>query len=116
MADITYNSMNLLYRFEPESPSDLCRFLAGKLRKRRLERGLSREALCMMSGVAVSTIAKFETKYVISLISFVAICQSLGYTEELKSILATAKYKTMEELEIINKNKNRKKGRNEFTR
>ena len=106
MADITYNSMNLLYRFEPESPSDLCRFLAGKLRKRRLERGLSREALCMMSGVAVSTI---------SLISFVAICQSLGYTEELKSILATPKYKTMEELEIINKNKNRKKGRNEFT-
>ena len=116
MANISYDNMNLLYRFEPESPADLCRFLSLQIRKRRLERGLSREALSMMSGIPVPTIAKFETKNSISLQSFVAICQSLGYTGELKAILERPKYKTMEELEIINKNKYRKKGRNEFTK
>ncbi|MCC8112388.1 MAG: helix-turn-helix transcriptional regulator [Bacteroidales bacterium] len=114
MADKRYVDMNLLYRYEPETPEDLCRLLAINLRKRRLERGLSREALSMMSGVPTPTIAKFETKYKISLMAFVAIAQALGYSHQIKELLSHPIYNTMKELQIINSNKNRKRGRNEF--
>lgn len=113
---ISYDSLNLLYRFDDETPSELCRYLAINLKKRRLERGLSREALSAMSGVAASTIAKFERQHTISLSSFVAIVQALDYKEELKEIFRIPKYKTLDQLSTIKKNKNRKRGRNDFTK
>lgn len=114
MGDKAYNDMNLLYTFDPESPQDLCGILAMNLRKRRLERGLSRAALSMMSGVPTPTIAKFETKHSISLESFVALAKALGYIDEIKNLLTEPIYQTLEQLEYINKNRNRKRGRNEF--
>ena len=88
--------------------------LAEQLRQRRLERTLSREALSLMSGVPVSTIAKFEQKHTISLRQYVALCKALGYKEQVKQLMAEPVYKTMEELDTINTNKNRKHGRNQF--
>ena len=88
--------------------------LAGNVKRRRLEKGLSRSALSMMSGVPVPTIAKFEQRHSISLAGFLALAKALGYTGELKSLLAEPVYNTMEELDTINKNKDRKRGRNEF--
>ena len=102
----------MLYNFELESTADVMRGLAERLQKRRLEKGLSRRALSQMSGVPVPTIAKFEQKYKISLESFVAIVMSLGYTADMKSVLSEPLYSTMRELEEINSNKNRKRGRN----
>lgn len=102
----------MLYNFELESTADVMRGLAERLQKRRLEKGLSRGALSQMSGVPVPTIAKFEQKHKISLESFVAIVMSLGYTEDMKSVLSEPLYSTMRELEEINSNKNRKRGRN----
>jgi hypothetical protein len=102
----------MLYNFELENTSDLMRGLATKLKQRRLERGLSRSALTQMSGVPEPTIAKFEQKHKISLESFIAILMSLGYTDEIKSLMQEPIYTTMRELDIINKNKQRKRGRN----
>jgi hypothetical protein len=42
----------------------------------------------------------------------VAIVMSLGYTADMKSVLSEPLYSTMRELEEINSNKNRKRGRN----
>ena len=106
--------MPLLYTYETESVGDLLKILADNLQRRRLEKGLSREALFMMSGVPAPTIAKFEQKHTISLSSFVALAKALGYTDEIKSLIAKPLFSTMDELETINKNKNRKRGRNEF--
>ncbi len=106
--------MNLLYEFDTETEQDITKYLADQLRQRRLERTLSREALSMMSGVPVSTIAKFEQKHTISLRQYVALCKALGYKEQLKQATAQPIYKTMEELETIHTNKNRKHGRNQF--
>ena len=106
--------MPLLYDFNMDSADDLATRLAENVKHRRLEKGLSRSALSMMSGVPVPTIAKFEQQHSISLIGFIAIAKALGYTEALKSLLAEPLYTTMEELDTINKNKNRKRGRNEF--
>lgn len=60
--------MPLLYDYEQESVEDILKILAKNLQKRRLEKGLSRNALSMMSGVPAPTIARFEQKYTISLL------------------------------------------------
>lgn len=97
-----------------DTPDELLAMLADNLQKRRLEKGLSREALTVLSGVPAPTIAKFEQKHTISLASYVALAKALGYTKAIKELLSEPLYHTMEELEMINKNKNRKKGRNEI--
>lgn len=106
--------MNLLYAFDTETEQEIMQLLAEQLRQRRLERTLSREAVSLMSGVPVSTIAKFEQKYTISLRQYVALCKALGYKEQVKQLMAEPVYRTMEELDTINTNKNRKHGRNQF--
>lgn len=108
--------MPLLYDFDMDTADDLAIRLAQNVKRRRLEKGLSRSALSMMSGVPIPTITKFEQKHSISLVSFLALAQALGYSDTLKSLLAEPIYTTMEELDTINKNKNRKHGRNEFNR
>ena len=109
-----YDSSRLLYTFEMDTPEELASILAGHLQRRRLEKGLSRAALTQMSGVPTPTIAKFEQKYTISLTSFLALAKALGYTDSIKSLLSEPLYNTIEDLQQINKNKNRKKGRNVF--
>lgn len=106
--------MPLLYDFNLDSADDLAQRLATNVKRRRLEKGLSRGALSMMSGVPVPTIAKFEQQHSISLKGFLALAKAMGYTDALKSLLAEPVYTTMEELDTINKNKDRKRGRNEF--
>jgi transcriptional regulator with XRE-family HTH domain len=108
--------MQLIYNFDIDTPSELLAILADNLQKRRLEKGLSREALTALSGVPTPTIAKFEQKHTISLASYVALAKALGYSKTIKELLSEPLYNTMEELEIINKNKNRKKGRNEISK
>ncbi len=108
--------MSLLYTFDIDTASELVASLAQKTQKRRLEKGLSRDALSMMSGVPAPTIAKFERKHTISLLSFISIAKALGYTKDIKALLSKPLFNTMEELETINKNKNRKRGRNEFNK
>ena len=49
--------MSLLYNFDVERPEELLAILAQNLQKRRLEKGLSREALTELSGVPTPTIA-----------------------------------------------------------
>ena len=111
---IRYNSMPLLYNFDIDTPDELLAVLANNLQKRRLEKGLSREALTELSGVPTPTIAKFEQKHTISLASYVALAKALGYSKSIKELLSEPLFSTMEELEMINRNKNRKKGRNEI--
>lgn len=108
--------MPLLYNFDVDTPDELLAILATNMQKRRLEKGLSREALTELSGIPTPTIAKFEQKHTISLSSYVALAKALGYSKAIKGLLSEPIYSTMEELEIINKNKNRKKGRNEFSK
>jgi transcriptional regulator with XRE-family HTH domain len=109
-----YIMPNLLYQFGVEDVNELMGLLAENLKKRRLERGISRKALSEMSGVPSSSIAHFEQKHAISLHSYVALARSLGYTQQIKSLMQAPIYETMEELLEITRNKNRKRGRNAF--
>ena len=105
--------MNLIYNFDLDTPDELLEILAKNLQQRRLEKGLSRNALSKLSGVPI---AKFEQKHTISLAAFVSMAKTLGYSKDIKELLSRPLYNTMEELETINRNKNRKRGRNEMDR
>lgn len=106
--------MPSLYTFDIDTPDELLQVLAQNLQKRRLEKGLSRDALSALSGVPAPTIAKFEQKFTISLSSYVALAKALGYAKAVKGLLSEPLFSTMEELDMINRNKNRKRGRNEM--
>lgn len=101
---------NISYTFDINTTGDILKGLAQYLQKRRLEKGLSRDTLSELSKVPVSTIAKFETQFTISLASFVSLAKALGYTDELILLLSEPRYSTMAELDQINKNLNRKRG------
>ena len=85
--------------------------LAERLKARRLEKGLSRQALAEISGVPAPTIARFEQQYAISMRQYINLAIALGYAEQLQVLMREPIYKTMEELETIQNNKNRKRGR-----
>lgn len=108
--------MNIIYDFNLDSVEDLMQILSRNLQKRRLEKNISRAMLSQLSGVPAPTIAKFEKVSKISLESYIALCKALGYSDEIKSLLAEPKYNTMQELDRIHRNQNRKRGRNEINR
>lgn len=100
-----------MYELEQISSGELMQQLAQRLQKRRLEKGLSRQALSDMSGVPAPTIARFEQHYAISMRQYLDLAISMGYMDDVKRLMDEPKYKTMEELETIRNNQNRKRGR-----
>lgn len=105
--------MNVIYHFDLDSVEELMQRLSQNLQKRRLEKNISRVVLSDLSGVPAPTIAKFEKAHKISLESYVALCKALGYSDEIKALLAEPKYSTMQELDMIHRNQHRKRGRDE---
>ncbi len=98
------------YEFDPYPLQLTMQRLAQNVKKRRLEKKLSTKTLAEMSGVPAATIQRFELKHAISLESYVKLAKALGYSEEIRQMLAEPKYDTMEELLEINKNSKRKRG------
>ena len=100
-----------MYSFGQISSGELMQQLAERLKARRLEKGLSRQALAEMSGVPAPTIARFEQQYAISMRQYINLAIALGYAGQMQVLMKEPIYKTMEELETIQNNKNRKRGR-----
>lgn len=100
-----------MYDFEQISSREFMQQLAERLKARRLEKGLSRQALAEISGVPAPTIARFEQQYAISMRQYIDLAIALGYADQLQVLMEEPIYKTMEELETIRNNQNRKRGR-----
>jgi transcriptional regulator with XRE-family HTH domain len=92
------------------TPDEVTRTLSGRLKKRRLEKGLTRAGLQSLTGVPKASIARFEMTSKVSLESFVKIAMALGYVEELERLFSEPKFGTLEEMELIKKNADRKRG------
>lgn len=92
-------------------PERLMEMMAKHCKDRRLERGYSRRTLAERTGVPAPTIERFEKTGKISLESFCSIVVEFDYFQEMSEILSKPKYTTGSELETINRNKNRIKGR-----
>lgn len=101
------------YRLDNYSrnPQLLLDRMAANCKARRLERGYSRKTLSDLTGIPAPTLERFERTGRISLESFCRLVILFDYFDEMTSILDHTKYSTSQELEAINKNHNRKKGR-----
>ena len=80
---------------------DIAMGIARDFRKRRVEKGLTREQLAEKAKISVSNVTRFEQKGLISLKNLI----------EIKSIFSEPKYTTMEELTEIRANANKKRAR-----
>ena len=92
-------------------PQLLMMRLAGNCKARRLEKGYSRRTLSELTGIPAPTIERFERTGRISLESFCRLAIEFDYFDELGAIMGKTKYTTSQELERINRNLKRKKGR-----
>lgn len=92
-------------------PEQLMQIMALNCKARRLEHGYSRRTLSQKTGIPAPTIERFEKTGKISFESFCALVVEFNYFSEMLQILSKSKFTTSRELETINKNKNRIKGR-----
>lgn len=81
--------------------------VADAYKQQRLMKNMTRETLSKCSGVAVSTIKKFEETGKISLESFIMLSKALDKDDLIKELVKVDKPKTIEEF----KNQSRKRAR-----
>ncbi len=110
--DKSDNMLSVLDSFTLPDAGDVASKVADDFRKRRVERGLTREAVAGKSGVALANITRFEQKGLISLKNLILLAVSMDYLQEVRDIFAAPKYSTMEELTQIRKNTGKKKAYN----
>ena len=110
--DITNNSNNILSvldNFTLNNPDDIMIQVAENFRKRRVEKNITRQRIAELSGVPLSTVARFEQKGLIAFESLIKLAMALGYTFEIKDLFSTPKFDTMEELDLIRQKSNDKR-------
>lgn len=105
----TANILSLLDNYVFEDAHDVAMSVAENFRKRRVEKNITRQRISELSGVPLSTVARFEQKGHISFETLIKIAKALGYTSEIKSIFERPKFETMQELEEIRKHKENKR-------
>lgn len=103
------NILSILESYLHDNPDEIAKEMAEDFRRRRVEKNLTRKDVADKSGVAVSNIVRFEQKGLISLKNLIGIAMALGYTSEIKNVFSEPKYSTIEELQQIKRNINKKK-------
>lgn len=105
----TANILSLLDNYVFEDAHDVAMSVAESFRKRRVEKNITRQRISELSGVPLSTVARFEQKGLIAFESLIKIAKALGYTSEIRSIFDRPKFETMQELDEIRKHKENKR-------
>ena len=95
------NMLSVLDGFVLDDAEDIARQIAENFRMRRVEKNITRQRISELSGVPLSTVARFEQKGLIALESLVKLAMALGYASEMRQLFATSKFDTMEELDLI---------------
>ncbi len=102
--DLIGNSNNMLSIFDSftlDDVDDIMKQVAGNFRKRRVEKNITRQRMAELSGVPLSTLARFEQKGLIAFESLIKLANALGYSSEVKDLFCSPKFDTMEELGLI---------------
>ena len=111
------NILSLLDGFVLDDADDMARLVAGTCRKRRVEKNITRQHISELSGVPLSTVARFEQKGLIAFESLIRLAMALGYAPDVRNMFGTSRFETMDELDMIRRKsggkrayaKNRKK-------
>ena len=91
--------MNGIYKKRMlDTPSDIAKNLADKVKNVRKRRKITQEQLAARSNVSYSTLRKFERTGQISLTSFVKLVMELGFASDFDDILSKPLYNSLEEV------------------
>ena len=105
----TAKILSFLDQYTLPTVEDAAMKMAYDFRQRRIEKGLTRQDIACQAGVAISNVARFEQKGLISLSNLIALATAIDHLEELKSIFSEAKFNTIDELMQIRANAGKKK-------
>ena len=81
-----------------KTPNEVAKSLVEKIKERRKKLKISQEVLAQKSGVSLGSIKRFETRYEISLQSFIKIAITLDLDSDLNNLFATKTYTSIDEI------------------
>lgn len=87
---------NLL--FNPKTPNEIAKELVEKIKQHRKKLKISQAQLAIKSGVSLGSIKRFESKYEISLNSFIKILIALNLEQDLENLFTQKNYNSIDEV------------------
>lgn len=93
--------LSILGNFTLDNADDIAQQVAESFRKRRVEKNITRQRISELSGVPLSTVARFEQKGLIAFESLIKLAMALGYAQDVRNLFDASKFDTMEELDMI---------------
>lgn len=87
---------NLL--FNPKTPNEIAKELIEKIKQHRKKLKISQAQLATKSGVSLGSIKRFESKYEISLNSFIKILIALNLEQDLENLFTQKNYNSIDEV------------------
>ena len=84
--------------FNPKTPNDIAKELVEKIKQHRKKLKISQTQLAAKSGVSLGSIKRFESKYEISLNSFIKILIALNLERDLENLFTQKCYNSIDEV------------------
>ena len=84
--------------FNPKTPNDIAKELVEKIKQHRKKLKISQAQLATKSGVSLGSIKRFESKYEISLNSFIKILIALNLEQDLENLFTQKNYNSIDEV------------------
>ena len=89
--------MNVLF-LNQKTPNEIAKSLADKIKEHRKKLKISQAMLSQKSGVSLGSIKRFETKYEISLQSFIKIAIALDLDKDIETLFTQKTYNSINEV------------------
>ncbi len=86
------------FLFNPKTPNDIAKELVEKIKQHRKKLKISQAQLATKSGVSLGSIKRFESKYEISLNSFIKILIALNLEQDLGNLFTQKNYNSIDEV------------------
>ena len=86
------------FLFNPKTPNDIAKELVEKIKQHRKKLKISQSQLAAKSGVSLGSIKRFESKYEISLNSFIKILIALNLEHDLENLFLQKGYNSIDEV------------------
>ena len=86
------------FLFNPKTPNDIAKELVKKIKQHRKKLKISQSQLAAKSGVSLGSIKRFESKYEISLNSFIKILIALNLEHDLENLFLQKGYNSIDEV------------------
>jgi transcriptional regulator with XRE-family HTH domain len=94
-----------------EVADKLCKKVADRVRRRRLEMNFTQAGMAQKAGVNISTYRRFESTGEIAFLNLVKIATALSMTQDIQLLFSQQKYNSIDEVINADKIKSRKRGK-----